>query len=309
MIHVENLQKSYGSTRAVDIISFRVAPGEIYGLLGPNGAGKTTTISCISGLLKADGGRVTVAGIDLAADPIRARRHLGVVPQETAIYDTLTAAENVSYFASLHGLSGAEARRSVGESLERVGLDPAAKTASRKFSGGMKRRLNLAIGLVHRPKALLLDEPTVGIDPQARINILDVVRALQKEGTAILYTTHYLEEAELLCDRVGIMDKGRVLAEGTISELRRLVGEGTVVTLRGSFTANAFRSALGASGAVKVVSLEDNTAMVAVVGERRAASDLLTTVLRAGLDIADITMQEPSLQNVFIKLTGRDLRD
>jgi ABC-2 type transport system ATP-binding protein len=309
MIQVENLQKHYGSTRAVDGISFRVAPGEIYGLLGPNGAGKTTTISCISGLLKPDGGRVSVAGIDLAADPIAARRHLGVVPQETAIYDTLSAAENVSYFAALHGIRGGEARRRVAQSLERVGLDPGAKTASRKFSGGMKRRLNLAIGLVHGPKALLLDEPTVGIDPQARINILDVVRALQKEGTAILYTTHYLEEAELLCDRVGIVDKGRILAEGTIPELRRLVGEGTIVTLRGEFTANAFRSAIGASADVKIVSLEDNAAMVSVTGERRAASDMLTTILRSGVDVADITMQEPSLQNVFIKLTGRDLRD
>ncbi len=309
MIKVENLQKHYGSTRAVDGISFRVAPGEIYGLLGPNGAGKTTTISCISGLLKPDGGRVTVADIDLAADPIGARRHLGVVPQETAIYDTLSAAENVSYFASLHGITGGEAKRKVAQSLERVGLDPGAKTASRKFSGGMKRRLNLAIGLVHGPKALLLDEPTVGIDPQARINILDVVRALQKEGAAILYTTHYLEEAELLCDRVGIVDKGRILAEGTITELRRLVGEGTIVTLRGEFTANAFRSAIGASADVKIVSLEDNAAMVSVTGERRAASDLLTTILRSGVDVADITMQEPSLQNVFIKLTGRDLRD
>lgn len=309
MIQVENLHKSYGSTRAVDGVSFRVARGEIYGLLGPNGAGKTTTISCISGLLTPDSGRVVVAGTDLASDPILARRSLGVVPQETAIYETLSASENVAYFASLHGIAGKDARRRVAASLERVGLDPAAKTASRKFSGGMKRRLNLAIGLVHHPKALLLDEPTVGIDPQARINILDVVRELQREGTAILYTTHYLEEAEQLCDRVGIVDKGRILAEGTIAELRRLVGEGTVVTLRGTFTAEKFRAALGPADGVKIVSLEDSAAMVSVTGERRAASDLLATVLRSGLDVADITMQEPSLQSVFIKLTGRELRD
>lgn len=309
MIQVENLHKSYGSTRAVDGVSFRVARGEIYGLLGPNGAGKTTTISCISGLLAPDSGRVVVAGTDLASDPILARRSLGVVPQETAIYETLSASENVAYFASLHGIAGKDARRRVAASLERVGLDPAAKTASRKFSGGMKRRLNLAIGLVHHPKALLLDEPTVGIDPQARINILDVVRELQREGTAILYTTHYLEEAEQLCDRVGIVDKGRILAEGTIAELRRLVGEGTVVTLRGAFTAEKFRAALGPADGVKIVSLEDSAAMVSVTGERRAASDLLATVLRSGLDVADITMQEPSLQSVFIKLTGRELRD
>jgi ABC-2 type transport system ATP-binding protein len=309
MIQVENLHKSYGSTKAVDGISFRVAAGEIYGLLGPNGAGKTTTISCISGLLAPDSGRVLVADTDLATDPILARRSLGVVPQETAIYETLSASENVAYFASLHGITGKDARLRVAESLERVGLDPAAKTASRKFSGGMKRRLNLAIGLVHHPRALLLDEPTVGIDPQARINILDVVRELQREGTAILYTTHYLEEAEQLCDHVGIVDKGRILAEGTIAELRQLVGEGTVVTLRGTFGAEKFRAALGPSDGVKIVSLEDNAAMVSVTGERRAASDLLASVLRSGLDVADITMQEPSLQSVFIKLTGRELRD
>jgi len=309
MIEVENLHKSYGSTRAVDGVSFRVERGRIYGLLGPNGAGKTTIISCMSGLLKPDSGRITLDGIDLASEPIRARRCLGVVPQETAIYDTLSAFENVSYFAALYGIGGAERRRRVKEALERVGLADDSKRQSRKFSGGMKRRLNLAIGLVSQPHVLLLDEPTVGIDPQARIHILDVVREVLQQGTAILYTTHYLEEAETLCDSVGIMDHGRILAEGTIEELRRMVGEGTVVTLRGRFTADGFRGSVASDPKVRIVSLEDNAAMVSVAGDRRAASELLTSVLRAGVEIADITMQEPSLQSVFIKLTGRELRD
>jgi ABC-2 type transport system ATP-binding protein len=309
MIRVDNLRKSFGSVLAVDAVSLRVAPGEIYGLLGPNGAGKTTTISCIAGLLRPDGGRVLLQEIDVAADPIGARRLLGVVPQETAIYDTLNARENVAYFASLYGLRGAEKKRRVEEALERVGLAAESKQASRKFSGGMKRRLNLAIGLVSRPRALLLDEPTVGIDPQARIHILDVVREVQREGTAVLYTTHYLEEAETLCDRVGIMDHGRILAEGTIPELRRLVGEGTMVTLKGRFEAEALRGVLHGNPGVRILSLEDNAAMLSVSGEQSAASDLLSAVLRGGMEVADISMQEPSLQSVFIKLTGRELRD
>ena len=302
MIQVENLRKSFGAVQAVDTITFRVSPGEIYGLLGPNGAGKTTTISCISGLLKPDAGQVSIDDADLSIDPLRARRVLGIVPQETAIYDTLTARENVSYFAALHGLGGAERRK-------RVGLAAESKQSSKKFSGGMKRRLNLAIGLVSDPKVLLLDEPTVGIDPQARIHILDVVRDVQRQGTAILYTTHYLEEAESLCDRIGIMDHGRILAEGTIPELRRRVGEGTVVTLKGRFSAETLRSVLPANGVAQVIALEDNSAVLSVRGESGPASEILSAVLKAGIELTDITMQEPTLQNLFIKLTGRDLRD
>lgn len=309
MIQVQNLKKSFGATVAVDSVTFHVPAGKIYGLLGPNGAGKTTTISCVSGLLRPDAGRVTVDGIEIGAEPIRVKERLGIVPQEVAIYGTLTARENVSYFASLHGLAGNELSTRVTEALDRVGLDPGSKQQSRQFSGGMKRRLNLAIGLVHHPRALLLDEPTVGIDPQARIHILDVVRAIRDAGTAILYTTHYLEEAEQLCDVVGIMDHGRILAEGTIEELRRLVGEGTVVTLRGDFKAEPFRTALGVDQNVKVLSLEDDAAMLSVGGSRKAAAELLSAVLRTGIQVTDISMEEPSLQNVFIKLTGRQLRD
>jgi ABC-2 type transport system ATP-binding protein len=309
LIQVRDLEKSYGSTRAVAGISFQVRSGQIYGLLGPNGAGKTTTISCISGLLRPDAGRITVDGLDLAADPIRVKAKLGIVPQETAIYPTLSAYENVTYFGSLHGLSGSELRGRARQVLESVGLSADSKQASRKFSGGMKRRLNLAVGLVHRPKVLLLDEPTVGIDPQARINILDVVRSIQQEGTAVLYTTHYLEEAETLCTEIGIMDHGKVLAEGTVEELRRLVGEGTVVSLRGDFRAEAFNRALNDNPDVRLLSLEDGAALLTVGGARRSAADLLSLLLRAGIEVAEISMREPSLQNVFLKLTGRELRD
>jgi ABC-2 type transport system ATP-binding protein len=308
-VQVTGLTKHFGAIQAVGGVSFEVREGEIYGLLGPNGAGKTTTISSICGLVTPDGGRILIDQVDLSSDPIRARRSLALVPQETALYDTLNARENVAYFASLHGLSGADRSRRVDEALERVGLDPRSKQQARKFSGGMKRRLNLAIGLVSRPRVLLLDEPTVGIDPQARIHILDVVRAVQREGTAILYTTHYLEEAETLCDRVGIMDHGRILAEGSVAELRALVGEGTVVNLRGTFDKAAFENAVAGNGNVRVLSVEEGAAMVSVTGERRAAFDLLSSLMRAGLSIGDLAMQEASLQSVFIRLTGRELRD
>lgn len=309
MIQVQNLEKSYGSLRAVDGISFEVRAGSLYGLLGPNGAGKTTTISCISGLLKPDAGRVLVDGVDLAAEPIAVKSRLGIVPQEAAIYGTLSAYENVAYFGSLHGLSGGDLRSRARAVLEQVGLSVDSRQASRKFSGGMKRRLNLAIGLVHRPKVLLLDEPTVGIDPQARIHILDVVRSIQREGTAVLYTTHYLEEAETLCDRVGIVDHGRILAEGTVEELRRLVGEGTVVSLRGAFRAERVTQVLSGQPDARVLSLEDGAALIAVLGEKGNAADLLSRLLRGGIEVSEISMREPSLQNVFLKLTGRELRD
>jgi len=309
LIQVQDLRKSFGQTRAVDGITFAVSEGMIYGLLGPNGAGKTTTISCITGLLMPDGGRIVLDGCELASDPIRFKRSIGVVPQETALYPTLTAYENVAYFASLHGLSGADLRGRAGQILDRVGLSAGSKQQARTFSGGMKRRLNLAIGLMHRPRLLLLDEPTVGIDPQARINILDVVREIQREGTGILYTTHYLEEAETLCDRVGIMDHGRVLAEGTVSELRSMVGEGTVVALRGKFRAEALRASIASDPSIHLLSLEDDAAMLSVGGAARAVADLLSSLLRGGIEVEEISMREASLQNVFLKLTGRELRD
>ncbi|MDM7917462.1 MAG: ATP-binding cassette domain-containing protein [Candidatus Eisenbacteria bacterium] len=309
MIQVESLTKSFGALRAVDAVSFRVPPGMIYGLLGPNGAGKTTTISCVCGLLRPDAGTVSIGGHDMAGDPLAAKAILGVVPQETAIYPTLTAAENVSYFADLYRLdSGAKPER-VREVLTQVGLEPGSKQRSKTFSGGMKRRLNLAIGFVHRPRALLLDEPTVGIDPQARIHVLDVVRALRAEGTAILYTTHYLEEAEELCDRIAVMDHGRILAEGTIPELRRLLGEGTILTLRGRFTAEQVRPLLDGRDGMRVLSLEDGDAKISVSGEQDAGAALSAEVMRRGVPVSEISMREPSLQDLFLKLTGRELRD
>ncbi len=309
MLHVENLDRSFGSLHAVDHVSFHVRPGEIYGLLGPNGAGKTTTISCICGLLQPDSGKITLDGVDAVGEALRARRELAVVPQETALYETLSARENVSFFGSLYGLRGEDLRARTAEVLAQVGLDPSSRQPAKQFSGGMKRRLNLAIGLVSRPRMLLLDEPTVGIDPQARIHILDIVRDVRRNGTAVLYTTHYLEEAESLCDRIGIIDHGRLLAEGTLAELRRMVGEGSLITLRGGFAGEAVRAELDAERRVRVVGLEDGKAVLSVDPASGTASEALAALLQRGLSVTDIAIQEPTLQSLFLKLTGRELRD
>lgn len=225
MIEVEGLRKTYGQRVAVDGISFRVETGRIFGLLGPNGAGKTTTISCLSGLLEPTAGRIRIGGYDVVADGRAARRSLGVVPQELAIYPEISARENLRYWGGVQGLSGAELDQRVAAMLGRVGLADRAKEPVKNFSGGMKRRLNLAIGLVHDPKVLLLDEPTVGVDPQSRGHILELIRERAQAGCAILYTTHYMSEAEGLCDHFSIIDDGRVIAEGDLEELLAKAGD------------------------------------------------------------------------------------
>ncbi len=306
LLAVERLSKSYGSTRAVDDISFRVRQGEIYGLLGPNGAGKTTTISCACGLLKPDAGRILIDEIDLQAQPNEFKRRIGVVPQEVAIYGDLTARENVSFWGELAGLRGEALKRRVNEVLAIVGMEGHARQSARKLSGGYKRRLNLAIGMVHEPRLLLLDEPTVGIDVEARLQILEIVRATVARGAAVLYTTHYLEEAQDLCHRIGIMDEGRILAEGTLDELRQTVGTGRILTLRGAFSADALRAAVGEDPSLRVVGLEDGLAMLDVGAGSRDVPRVLERILGQGLGVEGVSIQEPSLQAVFLKLTGRE---
>src|SRR6185436_8211455 len=235
ILEVTDLQKSYGPIHAVDGVQFAVLPGQIYGLLGPNGAGKTTTISIISGLLRPDSGRVIIDGVDFWSDPRHAQRIMGVVPQEIALYDELSGRENLEFWGRLAGVPSREVRARAGELLEALGLADRGKDALKKYSGGMKRRINLGCALMHRPKLILLDEPTVGIDPQARANILQFVKQLVANGTAILYTTHYLEEAEELCHYIGIIDHGELLAEGSLQELQRRLGGDQLFVLEGNF--------------------------------------------------------------------------
>ncbi len=223
MLEVKKLVKRYGSKLAVSDVSFKVEKGEIYGLLGPNGAGKSTTINVITGLIQKDSGQVTIGGLDLDKELTKAKYLLGIVPQELAIYNDLSALANVKFFGSLYGLSGRKLNERALEMLDFVGLLDKAKDKVKTCSGGMKRRLNIACGLVHRPKLLILDEPTVGIDPQSRNHIMEAILQLNREGTTILYTTHYMEEAEQLCSRIAIMDAGQIVAQGNLSELRGLI--------------------------------------------------------------------------------------
>ena len=308
MIRVEDLQKSYGNLRAVDGISFEVPEGEMFGFLGPNGAGKTTTLSMISGLLRPDQGRVSIGEIDVWHSPKGAKRILGLVPQDLALYEELTARENLMFWGSLFRLPRSELKANIEVWLDRVGLKGRGREAVSKFSGGMKRRLNLAIGLVHNPKVVLLDEPTVGIDPQARKNILDIIREIAKEGSTILFTTHHLEEAEALCDRIAIMDHGKILETGSVEELARVVGDGDIVSIKGSFTTVQLKTILE-NESVNILSAAEHTATMSLSHGGMNIAALLQKFNAVGIDITDISMQKPSLESVFLILTGRELRD
>ncbi|MGO8678454.1 MAG: ABC transporter ATP-binding protein [Limisphaerales bacterium] len=308
MISVDALSKRFGQLRAVDRISFRVARGELFGFLGPNGAGKTTTISMVCGLLKPDEGTVLIGEFNLWESPKAAKRLLGLVPQEAAFYEEFSARENLLFWGGLYGAPRAELKKSVDAILERVGLAERAREPVSRFSGGMKRRLNLAIGLVHRPQVLLLDEPTVGIDPQARNNILDIIREMAREGTTILFTTHHLEEAEKLCDRIAIMDHGRILQTGSVGELAKVAGDRDVVTLRGKFTAQQVRQCLEREP-VSLLSVADELATLHLGRDGYGLAALVAQLSKSGIALADLSVQKPTLESVFLKLTGRELRD
>jgi len=309
MIEIERLGKSFGSLVAVDEISFTVNEGEIFGLLGPNGAGKTTTINMICGVLKPDGGRVLIGGKDIWLDAKVVKRSLGVVPQEIAVYEDLTARDNLNFWGSLYGLTGSALKTRVDEALTRVGLSDRAGGRVKEFSGGMKRRLNLCMGRLHHPRVLLLDEPTVGIDPQARLNILEVVREVAAGGTTVLYTTHYMEEAQDLCDRIAIIDHGKILTMGSLEELTRLAGEAEVLKLTGSFDDQAVRDRLAAVNGVRVLKAEDRIAVLSIDADGPGLLSVLPEVLAPEMQVEDVSIQQPNLQSVFISLTGKELRD
>lgn len=304
MIQAQALTRRFGDLVAVEDVSFEARAGEVTGLLGPNGAGKTTTLSMISGVLSPTAGDVLLDGISIRRKPIEAKRLLGVVPQEIALYEELSARENLEFWGALHGWRGRELSRRIEEALAAVDL-AGRRDAVSKFSGGMKRRLNLAAGILHRPRVLLLDEPTVGIDVQARAHILDVVKRTARDGAAVLYTTHYLEEAEQICDRVAIIDHGKILADDTVAKLKSSLGEGSVVAVRGTFDEGSFRAKVPVPADAHFP--ETGRALLATGAE--GVPRLLERILGAGLPIDDVTVREPSLQTVFLKLTGRELRD
>jgi len=308
LLRVERLSKSFGAVRAVDGVSFEVGAGELYGLLGPNGAGKTTTIAMIAGLLRPGSGEVFIDGRPLGADPQRARRILGVVPQELALYEELSARENLEFWGRLGGLSSRDARRRATELLEALSLADRAREPVKTYSGGMKRRVNLACALLHRPRLLLLDEPTVGIDPQARLGILEFIRPLRHEGTAILYTTHYLEEAEALCQRIGILDHGHLLVEGTLARLRERVGGDRLFVLEGDLRGARPEAWPGFADRFRVIQLTEDH-MVTAARDARDPAEGLRDLLNLPVRVENVTVKRPSLSDVFLQLTGRELRE
>jgi ABC-2 type transport system ATP-binding protein len=305
-----DLRKRYGERLAVDGVGFQVAAGETYGLLGPNGAGKTTTISMICGLLRRDGGEVTVAGVSLDRDPGAVKAAIGYVPQDVALYPDLTGRENLRFWARMYGLAGGELAERVDGALTVVGLTERAGDKVAAYSGGMQRRLNIAAGLLHRPRLLVLDEPTVGVDPQSRNAILENVEALGGEGVAVLYTTHYMEEAERLCDRVGIIDQGRLIAEGTRRELVATVGERDRIEL----AASGDLAGLAAAARRTLDGVDEATVVpggLHLMGRdgRRLLPRLLELAEQAGVEVISVEVVEPDLEAVFLHLTGKALRD
>jgi ABC-2 type transport system ATP-binding protein len=309
VLDCRDLRKRFGERTAVDGISFSVAPGETYGLLGPNGAGKTTTISMVCGLLGRDGGEVTVDGRPMDVDAIDAKSAIGYVPQDLAIYPDLTGRENLRFFGRLQRLSGSLLDRRVDEVLALVGLADRAHDRTERYSGGMKRRLNIGIGLLQRPKLLVLDEPTVGVDPQSRNAILSSVADLEREGMAILYTTHYMEEAERLCDRIGIIDEGRIRAEGTRTELVRLVGQKDRVTLTATGPLAGAADALRHLERVDEVIEADGHLELLVADARSLVPRIVETAAMTDIALRSVEVVEPDLESVFLHLTGKGLRD
>jgi ABC-2 type transport system ATP-binding protein len=309
VIEAEDLRKEFGELLAVDGVSFTARGGEIFGLLGPNGAGKTTTISCISGLLTPTAGRVRVMGHDVAREGRAARSSLGVVPQEIALYDDLNAVQNLEYWGGAQGLRSAALKERIARALDLTGLTDRANDAVRNFSGGMKRRLNFACGIVHEPKVLLLDEPTVGVDPQSRVRLLELVREQARAGACVLYTTHYMEEAEALCDRLAIVDHGKIIASGTLDELRAMMGERDLVRLSGAFDPERVREAVRSLGEVEVVQAEAALLTLSLRNASQRLPALFNALGSAGSEIRDTTLTQPNLESLFIKLTGKELRE
>ena len=309
VLRCHGLVKRFGDRIAVDGVSFEIATGECYGLLGPNGAGKTTTISMVCGLLRRDAGEVVVAGRAMHERATHAKAAVGYVPQEVALYPDLTATENLHFFGRLYGLTGTGLRERATDVLDLVGLTDRAADRVETYSGGMQRRLNIAAGLLHEPRLLVLDEPTVGVDPQSRSSILDTVEMLVGRGIGVLYTTHYMEEAQRLCDRIGIIDAGRLIAEGSRAELVALVGEQDRVRLSAEGDTASARQALAAVPGVESAQAADGTVELLVRQARSLLPRILDAANRAGVAVTAVEVVEPDLEAVFLHLTGRALRD
>ncbi len=308
-IEVKDLYKSFGELKAVQGVSFNVKKGEIFSLLGPNGAGKTTTISMLSCLLHPESGDAFILGHSIKKDQMGVRAVLGVVPQEIALYEDMSARENLTFWGKMYGLRGAPLKKRVNEILDVIGLADRDKEYIKKYSGGMKRRVNIGIALLHKPQVIFMDEPTVGIDPQSRRSILDSVLKLKDEGTTILYTTHYMEEAQELSDHIAIMDNGKVIASGTHAELVKIIGATDRITVTINDESAKVLEAWKATRGVLNVSAEDGTLIILADDSNRVLPRLFESAAVKNVRINSVAVQAPDLETVFLHLTGRALRD
>jgi ABC-2 type transport system ATP-binding protein len=309
MLEIRSISKTYGKRIAVDSVDFRADCGETVGLLGPNGAGKTTTVSIIAGLLKPDSGEVLIENKQVRSDTDPLKLKIGLVPQDIALFDKLSARDNLAFFAALYALTGAPARQAINEALSLVGLSDRANDKVEGFSGGMKRRLNLAAALLHDPQILLLDEPTVGVDPQSRNAIFENLETLKKRGKTLLYTTHYMEEAERLCDRIVIIDHGKVIANDTLRGLHKLLSVTNIIAIELDNVDGLAPEKILTLPEVKSAELEQNTLRIAVRDLSRGAPGVLRWLMDNGYSYHRVSSNQPNLEAVFLTLTGRSLRD
>jgi ABC-2 type transport system ATP-binding protein len=312
IIKVQELQKSFGKVDAVKGVSFSVEKGESFSLLGPNGAGKSTTINMMTGLFPPTSGSIQITGVDVIKNPKQAQKSIGVVPQEIALYDTLSARENLKFWGRMYGLSGKALDKAVDEVLEVIGLTDRAKDKISTFSGGMKRRVNIGAAILHKPEVLIMDEPTVGIDPQSRNHILNTVKRLNQNGMTIIYTSHYMEEVEYLCERIGIIDNGELIACGTLRELRESIGDRSKIIVSidiERIEEKEVKSLLKTLVSEKDIQIKDGQLIVFHKEPHMILSDLIQLMTNSRTRVSSVEIVEPNLESVFLHLTGRSLRD
>ncbi|MGL6175029.1 MAG: ABC transporter ATP-binding protein [Cellulosilyticaceae bacterium] len=309
VVEVHKLYKSFGEVQAINHLDLQIREGEIFGLLGPNGAGKSTTINILSMLIQKDKGIVKIFGKEIEQYEMEIKHQMGVVPQELAIFEELSAYENVSFFGSLYGLKREELKKKSLEALAFVGLEDKGKSKAKTFSGGMKRRLNIACGIVHSPKLIIMDEPTVGIDPQSRNYILSSIKELNRRGATVIYTTHYMEEAEAICDRIAIVDRGNVIAVGTQGELASIIDDKNTIQVMVRDITKVNADVLGKIKGVEHVQFEGNRVTISSKKEITNLDKIITYLTETEAKIVGIQTKELDLEDVFLNLTGRKLRD
>ena len=311
MLEVKEVRKSYGKHVAVKDVTFSVGKGEAFGLLGPNGAGKSTTIAMICGLLPYESGDILIDGLSVKKEPRNVKKIIGIVPQEIALYPTMTAHDNLLFWGRMYGLTRAQGKRRAKVVLEIIGLQDRAKHKVETFSGGMKRRLNIGAALMHEPELLIMDEPTVGIDPQSRNHILETVKHLNQEGMTVIYTSHYMEEVENLCDRIGIVDEGKIIALGKKEELCETLAKGIVIHLQVDSINEKWRKELEHMTNVEqvVTHAEKNTLEIVVTNHPNIVSDIIASAVKSHVKVLSFERKEPNLESLFLQLTGRSLRD